>query len=84
MQKKRRVVSGHWRVRFKRVYLIFIASYLIMLMMPLAGILHLYNQVTEKNGARSALTVICDTATAFAPGSCGWTARPPAFCWIRR
>ena len=67
MWKRSRAAGGRWRVRFRRVYLVFFASYLVMLMMPLAGILYLYNQVmdvTEKNCARSALSAISDTASS--------------------
>ncbi|MGN0972844.1 MAG: helix-turn-helix domain-containing protein [Aristaeellaceae bacterium] len=67
MWKRRRAAGGRWGVRFRRVYLVFFASYLVMLMLPLAGILYLYNQVmdvTEKNCARSALTAISDTASS--------------------
>jgi len=51
--------SSLWFSRFKRVYLAFFLSYLIMLTVPVAGILYLYHQVTvttERNCAASAIS----------------------------
>ncbi|MGN0779607.1 MAG: hypothetical protein ACI4MJ_10695, partial [Aristaeellaceae bacterium] len=49
------------------MYLIFFASYLAMLLLPLAGILYLYGQVTdmaEKNCVQHAMVAISDTAVS--------------------
>lgn len=57
--------SPCWRDRFKRVYLIFFATYILSLILPMAGILFLYHEVTEiaeKNCATNALTDIGETA----------------------
>ena len=58
--------SSRWTDRFKRVYLIFFATYLVSLMLPLAGILYLYHEVTvstEKNCAKSALSTVGEAAS---------------------
>lgn len=51
--------------RFKRVFSIFFASYLLTLLLPCAGILYLYHQIeemTERNCTRDAITTINDVS----------------------
>ena len=65
MQDKPKIALARWTDRFKRVYLVFFATYIISLMLPLAGILYLYHEATnsaEKYCAKSALTAINETA----------------------
>lgn len=53
--------------RFRRVFFIFLASYMLMLMLPSAGILYLYREVvqmTERNSARNAMTAVDDVGDA--------------------
>lgn len=57
--------SPSWRVHFKRVYLIFFVTYIVSLILPVAGIFFLYHEVTEiteKNCAKNAMTDIGETA----------------------
>lgn len=60
----RRSYTGRF-VGLKRVFLIFLTSYIIMLMLPAAGILYLYTQfteATERNCAQSAISSIEETS----------------------
>ncbi|MGN1369415.1 MAG: hypothetical protein ACI4WX_11130 [Aristaeellaceae bacterium] len=63
---KRKSAGDRWFDRFKRVYLVFFATYIVSLLLPLAGILFLYQQVmeiSEKNCARNALSALTTTST---------------------
>lgn len=54
-----------WYSRFKRVFQIFLLSYLSMLLLPTAGILYLYHQVTlmaEQDCAQNAMFVVDEKA----------------------
>ncbi len=65
MRKKQSDASFRWFDRFKRVYLVFFVSYLLMLLLPLAGIMYLYHQVVgiaEKNCAGTALEEITESS----------------------
>lgn len=54
-----------WYSRFKRVFQIFLLSYLAMLLLPTAGLLYLYHQVTlmaEQDCAQNAMFVVDEKA----------------------
>lgn len=67
MQSKHPEKPLRWSDRFRRVYLVFFATYIVTLLMPLTGLMYLYGQVidiSEKNCARNTLSTVSEASVA--------------------
>ena len=61
MQSDQREEPLRWSDRFRRIYLVFFATYIVTLLLPLAGLMYLYGQVvdiSEKNCAKTTVPTV--------------------------